>query len=98
MQKLYKAYHTLILSVGDKLPKRKPRPSGTITITDPRGYAYIPDNIKEELGIPKGERRRIPFFVDANCVLLVREDATLEEIIKGLEVLKEDIKLRAKDG
>ena len=68
------------------------RPIGEIVIHDPRGYAYIPKIVRKEVGI-KG-KGKIPFYVDANVVLLVREDATKEDIIKGLEILKEDLKLR----
>ena len=72
------------------------RPHGEIVITDRRGYAYLPDSVKDELGIPKGEKPTIPYFLDANCVLLIRKDAKIEDIIKGLEILKQDLKLRKK--
>lgn len=71
------------------------RPIGKIVIHDPRGYAYIPKIVRKEVGIEgKG---KMPFYVDANVVLLVREDAKKEEIMKGLEILKEDLKLRWKE-
>jgi hypothetical protein len=68
------------------------RPVGVIKVTDPRGYGYLPKILRKEVGCEgKGE---IPFFIDANCVLLVRKDADLEEILKGLDVLKRDLMLR----
>ena len=66
---------------------------GVIRIFDPRGYSYLPKIIREELGTEG--RDEVPFFIDANCVLLVRKEAKLTEIIEGLEVLKKDLLLRA---
>jgi len=58
----------------------------------PRGYAYLPKIVREEVGVEgKGE---IPFFINANCVLLIRKEATKQEILRGLEILKADLKLR----
>jgi len=71
----------------------KIRPVGEIKIFDERGYAYIPDLIRSEVGVEgKGG---IPYFINANTVLLVRKGASLESILKSLDVLKEDLKLRA---
>lgn len=69
-----------------------PRPVGDINIHDDRGYSYIPQIVRKELGIEgKG---RVPFFLDANVVLLVRKGATKADILRGLEVLKLDLNLR----
>jgi hypothetical protein len=79
------------------MEKEKPnsRPVGHINIHDPRGYGFIPQIIRKELGIDgKG---RIPYFLDANIVLLIRKDATRQDILKGLDILKEDLKLRWKE-
>lgn len=74
---------------------KEKRPLGKILVHDERGYAYIPKIVRKEIGLKgKGE---IPFYVDANCVLLVRKDATKEEILKGLDLLKDDLKLRMKE-
>jgi len=70
------------------------RPVGKVKIHDERGYAYLPKLLREEVGA-KG-KDEIPFFIDANCVLLVRKGAKLEEILEGLEVLKKDLLLRVK--
>ena len=72
------------------------RPVGHINVHDPRGYGFIPQIVRKELNI-KG-KGKIPFFLDANVVLMVRAGATKEEILQGLEVLKEDLKLRWKEG
>jgi len=70
------------------------RPVGRILVHDPRGYAYIPKIVRSEIGLEGiGE---ISFYLDANCVLLVREGASRNEVLKGLEVLKADLKLRMK--
>lgn len=75
---------------------KEKRPIGKILVHDKRGYAYIPKLVRKEIGLEgKGE---IPFYVDANCVLLVREDATKQDILKGLDVLKDDLELRIKEG
>jgi bifunctional DNA-binding transcriptional regulator/antitoxin component of YhaV-PrlF toxin-antitoxin module len=76
--------------MGKKAPD--PRPVGDINIHDKRGYSYIPQIVRKELGIEgKG---RVPFFLDANVVLLVRKGATKVDILRGLEVLKLDLNLR----
>ena len=78
-----------------KLTERK-RPIGEIVIHDSRGYAYIPKIVRKEIGVEgKG---KIPYYLDANVVLLVREDASRDDVIKGLDVLKEDLQLRWKTG
>ena len=74
--------------------EKEPRPVGTINVHDPRGYSFIPQLVRKELGIEGKDR--IPFFLDANVVLLVRKGATRLEILAGLEVLREDLKLRWK--
>jgi hypothetical protein len=68
------------------------RPVGKIKITDQRGYAYLPKILRQEVNC-RG-KDEIPFFINANCVLLVRKDADLEKILRGLEVLKKDLLLR----
>ena len=71
------------------------RPIGKILVHDKRGYAYLPKIIRKEVGLEgKGT---IPFYVDANCVLLVREGVTKEDILKGLDILKGDLDLRWKE-
>ena len=72
----------------------KPRPLGSIKIVDERGYAYLPRIVREELGVDGKDE--IPFIVDANCVLMVRKDATLEEIIEGLKIIMKDLELRCR--
>jgi len=68
------------------------RPIGEIVVHDQRGYGYIPKIVRKELALEGSGK--IPFYLDANCVLLVRAGATKEEILKGLDVLKSDIALR----
>lgn len=76
------------------MEKENPRPIGHINIHDPRGYGFVPQIVRKELGIEgKG---KIPFYLDANVVVLVRKGATKIDILKGLELLKEDLKLRWK--
>ena len=72
------------------------RPMGVIKVSDPRGYAYLPKILRKEVNCQgKGE---IPFFINANCVLLVRKDADLKKVIEGLEILKKDLILRFEKG
>jgi len=68
------------------------RPVGEIVVHDERGYGYIPKIVRKELALQGAGK--IPFYLDANCVLLVRADATKDEILSGLDVLKNDIALR----
>lgn len=72
------------------------RPHGYIKKVEKRGYAYIPVKLQEELGVLHDETAEIPVFVDANVLFLVRKGAERDEIIKGLEILIEDLKLRWK--
>jgi hypothetical protein len=75
---------------------RRVRPSGTIRILDPRGVAYLPKIVRDELGV--SGKDIIPFVLDANCVLMIRKDATLKAILEGLDILKRDLKLRSSRG
>jgi hypothetical protein len=68
------------------------RPVGTIKITDPRGYAYLPKILRKEIRCEGKDE--IPFFINANCILLVRKDADIDKILKGLDILKKDLLLR----
>lgn len=72
----------------------EPRPVGKIRIFDRRGYAYLPKIIRKE--IDTNDENEIPFFIDANCVLLVRKGADLKEILEGIEILKRDLVLRTR--
>ncbi len=70
---------------------RKIRSLGEITIHDARGYGYFLAIVRRELDIQgKG---KIPFYIDANCILLVRIVVTSKDIIEGLYLLKKDLKL-----
>jgi hypothetical protein len=68
---------------------------GNLRIVDKRGYCYLPTILRKELAV-EGKGFDIPFYINANCVLLVRKGATKDEVIKGLEVLKQDIELRSR--
>jgi hypothetical protein len=70
----------------------KLRPLGSIRIVDERGYAYLPRIVRDELGV-RG-KDEIPFIVNANCVLMIRKDASVEEIIEGLKIIIKDLELR----
>jgi hypothetical protein len=71
------------------------RPHGTLKIVDSRGYTYLPKNVQDELGITNmGKDNEVPFVLDANVVVLLRRGATADDVLKGLEILKEDLKLR----
>jgi len=70
----------------------KLRPLGSIRIVDERGYAYLPRIVRDELGV-RG-KDEIPFIVNANCVLMIRKDASVEEIIEGLKIIMKDLELR----
>lgn len=74
------------------MKKQTKRPSGEISIYDPRGYAYLPKDLRKEVGVEgKG---KVEYFKDANCVLLVRRGASKEEVLKGLGILRDDLDLR----
>jgi hypothetical protein len=71
---------------------RQIRPVGEIKIIDPRGYAYLPKILRKE--VKATGKTSIPFFINANCVLLVRKGADVQKILEGLEILKKDLLLR----
>jgi hypothetical protein len=78
------------------LPKKNGvRPLGRIKIFDPRGYAYLPKVLRNEVGAQGTDD--IKFFISANCVLLARKGASLDDLLLGLDVLKQDLKLRQAD-
>jgi hypothetical protein len=72
--------------------KESLRPVGVIKITDPRGYGYLPKILRREVGCEGKDE--IPFFINANCVLLVRKDADIHKVLEGLDILKKDLLLR----
>jgi bifunctional DNA-binding transcriptional regulator/antitoxin component of YhaV-PrlF toxin-antitoxin module len=71
---------------------KKIRFQGAIKVLDPRGFAYLPSVLRRELDAKKGSS--LPFFIAANIVLLVRSNCPLEDILRSIDILKEDIKLR----
>jgi len=73
------------------------RPVGYIKIVDDRGGAYLPKQLREEVGVGEGEKDKIPFFMNANSVLLIRKGATKEDVLEGLDILKRDLNLRWKE-
>lgn len=77
------------------MDEKNRRPAGEILIYDKRGYGYYPSVLRKEIGIK--ETGRAPFFTDANCVLIVRKDATREDVLKGIDILKADLELRWKE-
>jgi hypothetical protein len=70
------------------------RPVGRLKIW-PRGFTYFPKLLQEEIGIKGTGEEEVDYFIDANTVLLIRRGATLEEVLRGLDVLRDDLKLRA---
>lgn len=72
------------------------RPHSFIKKVEKRGYAYIPVQLQKELGILKDETASVPVFIDANVVFMVRKGAKRNEVLKGLRILIEDLKLRWK--
>lgn len=74
------------------MKRQKIRFSGELRIHDSRGYCYIPKILRKEVGVEGKDQ--IPFLIDANCVLLIRKGSEIEQILKGLDILREDLKLR----
>jgi len=72
------------------------RPFGKIRIFDDRGYAYIPKILQNELGI-KG-KCAIPFYIGASAILLIRKGASRNDILRSLNILREDFALRSKEA
>ena len=58
---------------------------GKITIYK-RGYGWLPEILRKELNAME-DPKEIPFFLDAETALLIKKDATREEILKSLKAL-----------
>lgn len=69
-----------------------PRSFGDITVYNEKGYAYIPKAIRKEVGLQGAGK--IPFFVTANTILLIRTGVKKEDVLKGLKLLAKDLDLR----
>jgi len=77
------------------MKNRGPRPLGKIRVYDEKGYAYLPKSLREELGLTGvGD---IPYFIDANTVLLIRKGASKREVMEGIKLLMKDLDLRWKE-
>jgi bifunctional DNA-binding transcriptional regulator/antitoxin component of YhaV-PrlF toxin-antitoxin module len=75
----------------EKTLAKEIRPIGYLRTTR-EGKSHIPALIRREIGI-QGEDK-IAFFLNANCVLLIRKGASLGDVLQGLDVLKQDLELR----
>lgn len=64
-------------------------PHGYISVSKKHRIARIRDEIIREV-----KSLKIPYVVNAKTVLLFNPDATPEEILASLDVLRQDIKLR----
>lgn len=73
---------------------KKLRPHSSIRKMDKRGFAYIPAKLQEELNIREDEKTKVPVYINANVVLMIRKGATKQEVFKGLKILIDDIDLR----
>jgi len=71
------------------------RPSGVIVIYDTRGYAYFGKDIQNELAI--NGKCKVEYYKSCNCVLLIRNGASRKDILKGLAILRDELKLRWKE-
>jgi bifunctional DNA-binding transcriptional regulator/antitoxin component of YhaV-PrlF toxin-antitoxin module len=49
--------------------------------------------VRRELGVEGKDG--IPYYINANTVLLVRKGASKEDVLRSLDILKQDIELRA---
>jgi hypothetical protein len=76
------------------MTEEKIRPMGNLRIVDKRGYCYLPTILRKELAV-EGKGFDVPFYINANCVLLLRKGATVKNVLDGLDVLKKDIELRS---
>jgi len=73
--------------------EKRIRPKGTIAVSEV-GTAHMPKEIREELGIQRGD---IAYVVDAKTAVLFSPNSSPKDIIKSLEILIQDLKLRIED-
>ena len=78
--------------VKNEKEKSVPRPHGSVKAWKD-GHVFFPENLREELEI--GEDTRIPYFINAETVLLTRREMSTEELIAELDALKLVILRRA---
>lgn len=69
------------------------RPHGSLKIHDERGYTYIPSDVQVDLGIT-GKGSQVPYLRDANVCLLFRAGVPVGQILKGLDILRQEVELR----
>lgn len=59
-----------------------------------RGYGWLPGMLRKELDAEAPSE--IPFFIDANVALLIKKDATKEDVMKGLSALIKHLSVKWK--
>lgn len=64
---------------------------GELRISERNPVVWIPKII-----LDAGFKGRVPFLVNCYTVVLLHPKATLQDIEKSLEIIKEDVKLRRK--
>ena len=85
----------MILHIKFTMQTENVRPHGKIKVLDNRGFSYLPVMLRRELDAKKGDY--IQFFINANTALLIRQGASREDVLKGLEILRDDLPLRWKE-
>jgi bifunctional DNA-binding transcriptional regulator/antitoxin component of YhaV-PrlF toxin-antitoxin module len=88
-------FYIWITMTDDIRGKKALRPHGAIRVLDDRGFSYLPRLLRQELDAKKGTS--LPFFLDANTALIVRRDCSLSDVLKSLDILKQDLQLRWKE-
>lgn len=73
------------------------RPHSYLKKVDLTGYSYMPVGLQRELGIREDKTATVPVFINANVAVMIRKNAKKADVLKGLKILAEDIKLRWKE-
>jgi len=60
----------------------------------PSGKAHIPSHLRKELGYKPGEPGEVKVFLNANFFIMAKDGATEEEILKGLDVIRDHLLLK----
>ena len=63
---------------------------GILKITD-RGTTYISDELRDD-----GFVGKVPYYSNAKTVTLVHPEASLEDALRSLDIIKQDFELRLK--
>lgn len=87
---IYPIFYYLILSVKYRRGSEKKMGKGILKINS-KGSTYISDELRND-----GFVGDVPYYSTARIVTIVHPEATLEDALQSLDIIKQDLELRLK--